>query len=512
MKKIFGFSLILAAAFGLSRRASAIPPPAMGVVSESGSVMYTDLGNGLDSTYLVFQITNTGGLASDVWAQLDTSASTIISNVGAGQHELRFQMSTGAHGSVPSGQLGLAQNETKGVFFLVKATQTTNTPQKLTVRLSSTNANTADYGTFDFNFTVADTIQASANKVKTVITIPNNPQIGQLGKITVTGCTGTVGAGKVLYFSPVSSHTWPADAFEFIDSDIQIENYTGSPYRDVALIPNADVLTTDNCYDEIFTFVIDAVGTATTSPSNFITSGGSNVKHTTTNSGSFAVVVPPAECPTITVSSTPASLPDAVPGVLYSVTFSALPAPGGTYSFSSTTLPSWLSLNSATGVLSGTPGPGDVGSVSFTITATDSGGEPVGCTGQAQFGFNVLCPTITVTSTPSVLPDAVAGQFYSASFHASPAGTYTFSATGLPSWLTLSPSGTLSGTPTSGDVGPVSFTVTATDSNTACTGEDEAGFSVDPATVAAQIPTLGGVGFALLGLSLAGAAFLLIRR
>jgi len=499
--------------------------PTYSIQTESGSVMYTDLGNGLDATYLVFQVTkNSSGADATVWAQLDTSASSVISNVGTGQHLISaWNMSTGAHGTAPTADGdGFDQSETKGAFFLVKASATTSTAQSLTVKLFSTCSDTSAPGCANgtlsgllssqaFSFTVADSIQANANKVNTVITIPNNPTIGQFGKITVTGCTGTVGAAKVLYFSPVSSHTWPADAFEFIDSDIDITNYANTPYRDVALIPTGDVLTTDNCYDEIFTFVINAVGTASTTPANFISSG-TQIKHTTNSSGSFSVVIPPAQCPTITVSSNPNPLNDGTVGVAYSGTITASPAAQGTYSFAASGLPSWLSLNSATGALTGTPGFADVGAVSFTVTVTDSGGDPAGCTGQAQFGFNVDCPTITITSVPSVLPNAVSGQPYSASFSASPTGTYTFSSPDLPAWLNLSSAGALTGTPADGDIGPLNFTVVATESTSQCQGRRGVGFSVDPGIPIAQVPTLGGAGFALLALALAGAAFLMIRR
>jgi hypothetical protein len=382
------------------------------------------------------------------------------------------------------------------VFFLVKASATTLVDQHLVVRVfdgdPSGSGNEQTNAGFDFK--VVDTIQAHANKVNTVITIPNNPSIGQLGNITVTGCTGTVGAAKILYFSPVSADTWPADAFEFIG---------------IARIPIGDVLSTDNCYDEIFTFVINAIGSATTTPSNYISSG-TQIKHTTNTSGSFQVVIPPAECKTITVSSTPATLPSAVPGQLFSATFSALPAPQVAYTFSASGLPSWLSLDPNTGVLSGTPALGDVGSVSFTVTATDTGTDPGGCSGQKQFSFDVVCPTFSVLV--GAIKTAIIGKLDEIDFSGSGPGTFSFGATGLPSWLSLDPAtGVLSGTPTSSDVGPVSFTVTATETTSNCTASRPVAFAVaaDPTVI---VPTLGGSGLALLALSLAGAAFLLIRR
>ena len=528
MKRRLATLLIAAGVAGFAAQAWAIS--AYTITGRSGSAMYTDLGNGLNATYLIFQVTkNSAGTDAAVWAQLDTSGSSIISNVGTGQHLISaWSPSTGAHASTdPAADTGFDQGETKGALFLVKANATTSTPQTLTVNLFSTCSNTSapgcangtlsgSLGTQAFQFTVEDTIQANANKVNTVITIPSNPTIGLLGKITVTGCTGTVGAAKVLYFSPVSDDSWPADAFEFIDSDIQIDNYSGSPYRDVALIPNGDVLTTNNCYDEVFTFVINAVGTATTTPSNFISSG-QQIKHTTNSSGSFEVVIPPPGCDTITVSVAGGTVPDASVGSEYSLAFQASPTPpaGGTYHFSASGLPGWLTLDPNTGILDGTPAVGDVGTVSFTVIATISGGDGDGCSGQAQFGFAVSCPNMTISTNPNPLPTAIVGQPYSA-FVLTPFFA-TYSSPNLPSWLQLTPSAPgsaeLTGTPGPGDIGPVSFTVIATSTDTfgtGCTAQLNAAFSV--ITPNAGVPTLGGAGLALLALSLAGAAFLLIRR
>jgi len=508
MKKIAGFFSIAAGLILFARPAAATV--SYTVTDESGIFMYTDLANGLNATYLVFQVTS-DATVPDVWLKLDTSASSIISNVGTGVHQLRFNMSAGAHGTGPTTGTGLTAGVPKAVFFLVKASTTTAVDQHLVVHVydGDPSGSGSEQTSAGFDFKVADTIQASANKVNTVITIPNNPSIGQLGTITVTGCTGEVGSANILYFSPVSADTWPADAFEFVDSDIQIENYAGSPYRGIARIPIGDVLSTDNCYDEIFTFVSNAVGSATTTPANFISSG-QKIKHTTSSSGSFQVVIPPAECKTITVSSTPATLPNPVPGQLFSATFSALPAPQVAYTFSASGLPSWLSLDPNTGVLSGTPALGDVGTVSFTITATDTGDDPAGCTGQKQFSFDVVCPTFSVLV--GAIKTAIIGQLDEIDFSGSGPGTFSFGATGLPSWLSLDPvTGVVSGTPTSSDVGPVSFTVTATETTSNCTASRPVAFAV-AADPVATVPTLGGGGLALLALSLAGAAFLLIRR
>src|SRR5262249_56052829 len=78
----------------------------------------------------------------------------------------------------------------------------------------------------------------------------------------------------------------------------------------------------------------------------------------------------PTVNPYTTLSRTPATLSNATANSAYSATLSATGG-SGTYTFAVTTgsLPSWLALNTSTGVLSGTPT--TTGTSNFTITATD---------------------------------------------------------------------------------------------------------------------------------------------
>jgi hypothetical protein len=91
---------------------------------------------------------------------------------------------------------------------------------------------------------------------------------------------------------------------------------------------------------------------------------------------------PGGGCPVITVN--PAMLPNAVVGTPYNQTISAV---GGTapytFTLSDGALPSGLTLNGTTGVISGTPLV--IAEVSFTITATDANG----CQGSRNYSFVV---------------------------------------------------------------------------------------------------------------------------
>lgn len=100
-----------------------------------------------------------------------------------------------------------------------------------------------------------------------------------------------------------------------------------------------------------------------------------------------ATPVPPTPSPTpVTLTISPTTLPNPTVGVAYSETVTAsLGTSPYTYSVASGSLPAGLSLNSSTGVISGTPTAS--GSVSFTISASDSA-SPTG-TGNRPYTVNV---------------------------------------------------------------------------------------------------------------------------
>lgn len=133
-----------------------------------------------------------------------------------------------------------------------------------------------------------------------------------------------------------------------------------------------------------------------------------------------------------------------------------------TFTVSAGTLPSGLTLTAA-GVLSGTPTAS--GTYNFTVTATDAGGN--NCTGNRAYTISVSCPTITMTPAIGALTSGSVGTVYTAVNFVATGGNgavnYTITAGSVPTGLTLSTAGALTGTPTV--AGNYAFSVTGTDAN-----------------------------------------------
>ena len=226
------------------------------------------------------------------------------------------------------------------------------------------------------------------------------------------------------------------------------------------------------------TQITAVVGAGASGNVSVITPGG------TANLAGFSFAVPP----TAFSAATP---PTGTVGSAYTYTFVANGTPAPTYSVFSGTLPAGLSLNAATGVLSGTPtGAGGV-SGAIVIRATNIGGT-----------FDCTPFTITINAAPTAFtaqtpPGGTPGVIYSGyTFVADgfPAPTYSVFSGTLPTGLTLNAAGVLSGTPTvSGTFGPIVVRATniAGSFNTA---PFTIQMNVAPTAFSAQTPPSGALG------------------
>ncbi|WP_161805176.1 putative Ig domain-containing protein [Amantichitinum ursilacus] len=169
-----------------------------------------------------------------------------------------------------------------------------------------------------------------------------------------------------------------------------------------------------------------------------------------------------------TISLTPATLSNATVAASYST---SLTAAGGiapyAYAITAGALPSGVTLNTATGALSGTPTAGGV--FNLTITATDSStGSGAPHSGSVAYALTVNAATLALSPAQGALPGATALTAYSQSLSTSGGiapYTYAITAGALPAGLTLNPAtGQISGTATV--AGAFNFSVRASDSST----------------------------------------------
>lgn len=168
-----------------------------------------------------------------------------------------------------------------------------------------------------------------------------------------------------------------------------------------------------------------------------------------------------------TLAVTPAS--GTLAGVAETAYSQSFAASGGTapYSYAalqvnSGGLPAGVSFSTSTGILSGTPTA--AGTVNFTVAVTDSSGGAGPFTVSGTYTLVVAAATVTLA--PAILAVPTVGVPYHQAFSASGGSApYSYASSGgsLPAGLTLSASGTISGTPTA--AGNYSFSVTATDAH-----------------------------------------------
>lgn len=160
------------------------------------------------------------------------------------------------------------------------------------------------------------------------------------------------------------------------------------------------------------------------------------------------------------VRFTQASPPDGMVNSPYSYTFAA----DGTFtpftfSVTSGTLPPGLTFIPATATLSGTPSAATT--AAFTVQVTDAKDR----TASATCSVRVEPALQIIIGTPSPLPAADVGYSYQTPLAASGGSgtnfTWQVTSGNLPDWLTLSPQGTLSGTPTA--AGHFAFTLEVAD-------------------------------------------------
>ena len=213
---------------------------------------------------------------------------------------------------------------------------------------------------------------------------------------------------------------------------------------------------------------------ATGLPAGLTISSSGLISGTPTASGSFTVATTVTDsCPTQQSSTqtytlsiaastgaltitTANPLPSGTEGQAYSTQMAAQGGvPPYTWARTAGSLPAGLTINTA-GLVSGTPT--SAGTQTPTLQVTDSASTST----SGNFGITIACPALTIT-TLTTLPPATQSVAYSFQM-ASTGGIapVTWGASGLPTGLTISNAGAISGTPSTN--GTFTVTITATDS------------------------------------------------
>ncbi|MGE8942719.1 Ig-like domain repeat protein [Leptospira interrogans] len=270
-----------------------------------------------------------------------------------------------------------------------------------------------------------------------------------------------VNQGMTVSTTVLTSSTNPSEYNQSITLTATVTGADGPPSGTVTFADGANILANVTLAGGVATFSTSALSIGAR---NLTASyNGSTVYAVST--GILTQTVSP---PTITVTTS--VLPSATFGSSFIVP--ALTASGGTspYTFAATGLPSGLTLNLGTGVISGTPT--QSGTFTVAVTATDS--TPVHQGGpftSASKNLSLEVGPATVAITTSSLPAGNIGTAYTSPALTVSGGTapYTFAESGLPPGLSLNnSSGAISGTPT--QAGTFTVDVTATDSTTGANG------------------------------------------
>ncbi|MCX6006646.1 MAG: putative Ig domain-containing protein, partial [Chloroflexi bacterium] len=169
----------------------------------------------------------------------------------------------------------------------------------------------------------------------------------------------------------------------------------------------------------------------------------------------LSISISPVSAPTLAISTS--SLASGVVGISYSATLAATSGSGSyTWALSTGSLPTGLTLNNS-GVISGTPT--TASTYNFTVLVYDTASNAI------TKAFSIIInPTLAIST--SSLSNGIVDVQYSATLAAiGGTGPYTWAlSTGnLPTGLTLSSGGVISGTPTTALT--YNFTVLVTDTN-----------------------------------------------
>lgn len=309
---LLGLSLVVGISAGTSatQASAALATCAVGSSAQNSitvepshpSVMYIDSGMNprVDAAYIGYRITNrTGSVMKGYWASFDNFTGGVVSLANPLDKYI----------DIPE----IANNETKTVYVLIKASGSTRSSQAHDFKIFDEYpaAATAQnkYGC-NFAFSkVAETIKAAANKPTATTLMDSIGAIGTTFRVKSTGATGTIGAGnpdvgRILWFTPAAYSNFPTRAFRLESVVLKVGTkdtfatngqdkvwfYKERTFVKTTTTPDpdstftgeqsaSDDLVGKRFYENIYTFRIIDAASATIVPVAQISSG-TQIKHT----------------------------------------------------------------------------------------------------------------------------------------------------------------------------------------------------------------------------------------
>jgi len=337
-----------------------------------------------------------------------------------------------------------------------------------TPNINSANTATGTVGT-SFSYTItADSVPTSFNATGLPSGLSVDTSAGVIsGTPTVTGSnTVSLSASNVSGTGTAMLHLTIASGAPVIESATTADGQTGTSFSYGIIASNSP--TSYNATNLPSGLSVDTSsgvisGTATATGTNSVSLSASNVSGT----GTATLTLKMASGAVPVISST--NTASGTVGSAFSYTITASDSPT---SYDATGLPSGLSVNTSSGVISGTPAEAAVGTSWVTLKAINSNNRTGTATLQLTIGN--AAPMISSTNTAS----GTVGSAFSFTVTASNSPT-SFNASGLPTGLMLNTStGAITGTPTVSGTSTVALIAT----NTYGTGAATLTLTVNPAT------------------------------
>jgi Putative Ig domain len=446
--------------------------------------------------------------------------------------------------SLPAGTVGVTYTTslaaTNGVTPYTWSVTSGALPAGLTLSGNTIAGTPTAYGTFGFTVQVkdADNFTATANlsiKINpapvniTTTSLPNGivnasysatlQSTGGATPITWSVTAGSLPTGLVLAANGAISGT-PTTAgtsnFTVQAADSSTPALTATKALSITIIPALSITTsslpngvTSAAYNATLassggvtpvTWTV-TVGTLPTGLTLNASTGAITGTPTTAGTSSFTVQAADSGTPQQKVTKalsisivqqlviTSSSLPTGAVNSVYSATLQSTGGtPAVTWAISAGALPAGLTLNAATGAITGTPT--TPGTSNFTVQATDSGTPQQVVTKALMIVIN---PVLAFTTAS--LPSGTVGTAYTQTLQTNGGGiapiTWSITLGSLPPGLSLNAStGVISGTPTTATGSPFNFTVQAADSGTPQQAASQA-LSISIATAPLSVATTG---------------------